>query len=264
MKAQHNKILTLIDIEEPIQTIIKSTINIAKTFDADVKFLYVKKAADLTRTENQLAVMRTMAEEQKAIETFKKVLQRMQRRNQVRLDYVISEGPIKKTIPSEIRSYQPDLVVLGKRKPSVYRLIGKQVTELVLKNFDRPVLITHPTEVLEIKESLSLGVLNDLKSIKDNDLTNALIGHSKEPIKLFSITDGSEPTKSSELENSRTISYSFENNQNAINNLTSYVHRNNVNLLFLGRVDNEKPDNNVKVKDVLKRVNTSMLMVGSD
>ena len=263
MKTQ-NRILALINLQEPVNTVIESTVNLAKTFGAEVQFLYVKKNADPTRTENQLAVMRAILDEHKAIEGFKNVVNKTQKENPLKLEYTIAEGKVKKTILSTIQSYRPDLVVLGKRKPSMYRLIGNQVTEFVVKNFDGPLFMAHPTKVLEIKENLSLGVLNDISSIEEHGVTNALLARTEKPLKRFKIADKYVAAQTSDSQQTKTIDFTFENNQNALKSLTSYVHKNDVHLLFLDRVTDKKAQQNVNFKEVVKRINTSMLMLGSN
>ena len=264
MKAQHNKILTLINVEEPIDTIIASTINLARTFQAEVKFLYVGKPADPTRTENQMEVVRSMNHRRNAVARFKIMVKRARQAEGLELDYAILDGPVKKTIQNSLLAYQPDMVVVGKRLPSTMRLIGTQVTEFVLKQFQGPVLIAHPTKVLEIKEDLSVGVLDDLATIQENDVSNALIEHTKQPVKLFTIADGDKASKVEEAQPMPVVSFKFQNNQNAMKNLTSYVHRNNVHLLCLGRKAEGRTNKNVIIREAMKRVNTSMLMVGKN
>ncbi|MCH9661675.1 MAG: hypothetical protein K0U54_12290, partial [Bacteroidetes bacterium] len=64
---KNNRILALINIDEPINTLMESTVNLAETLQADVHFFYVKKPIDLTLTENQLAVLRTKVQAEKAV-----------------------------------------------------------------------------------------------------------------------------------------------------------------------------------------------------
>jgi|GEM_PF-4674469 len=264
MKAQHSKILTLIDVQEPIDTIIKSTVNLAKTFDAEVKFLYVQKSMDTTKTENQIAVIQDLTQQRNAIARYKILVKRARKLQGLKLDFAVVSGPLKKTIQSEVETYQPDLIVLGKRRPNLFRIIGREVTDFVLKIFDGPLLIAHPTKVLEIKEDLSLGVLNDLSTIEENDVSNALIEQSKKPVKYFSITDDASLSTNTNDAGIPIISFIFENNQNAMKNVTNYVHKNDVQLLFLGRTNQENSNKNVNLREAMKRINTSMLMIGNN
>lgn len=78
MKALHKKILTLIDIEAPIQAIIKCRVNLAGPFDAKVKFLYMKSTQGAIRTENQLSAVGRMTERQHADSRFQVVLKNLQ------------------------------------------------------------------------------------------------------------------------------------------------------------------------------------------
>ncbi|MEL6810724.1 MAG: universal stress protein [Bacteroidota bacterium] len=264
MKTKDNQILALLNIWEPIETIIESTVNLAETFEASVNFFYVKKKMDLFRTENQMAVIRTSIEEEKAVEKLKNIVSRTQRRTPVKLRYTIASGNVKKTIKSEIKSSEPDLIVLGKRAPNMYRFIGNQITEVVLKNFQGPVLIAHPSSVLEIKENLSVGVLNNLKTVTENEVASTVMQQSRKPLKLFKIEDTFDPAQDIASSSAKTIDYTFENNENALKSLTSYVHKNNVNLLCFEREEKQRSRNQVKSSEVLKLIDTSMLMVGSN
>ena len=263
MKAQPNKILTLINVDEPIDTILESTVNLAKAVQAEVKFLFVSKPEDPTRTENQMEWVQTITNRRKALARFKIYVKRAREAEQLELDYAVLEGPLKPTVQAAMEAYKPDLVVVSKRKPNAIRLVGTQLTEFVLKQFAGPVLIAHPSKVLEIKEDLSVGVLDDLATIQENQVSNALIEHTKQPVKLFTIADGSKQTVADETQPLPTVSFRFENNQNAMKSLSSYVHRNDVQLLFLDRTNGRKSNKYVNLKEAMKQINTSMLMVSS-
>lgn len=263
MKTQHNKILTLINVEEPIAAIVESTVNLAKTFNAEVQFLYVRKPKDLTRTVNQVAVIRSMTEQRNAIARFKILVKKAKQAHGLDLGYSIIDGPLRKTIEAQMQAYNPDLIVLGKRTPNSVRLFGHQVTEFVLKRFDGPLLIAHPTKALQIKEDLSVGVLHDMTTISGSDVSNALIRESNKPVKLFSIAGRSGSGMAAGPEGVNTVRFTFQDNQNAMKNLTSYVHRNDVHLLFMGRQSTGTSKKPFNLRAAIKQINTSMLMVGN-
>lgn len=262
MKTKH-KILAFVDITKPIETLVESTVNLATTYNAAVKFFYVKKPSDPTRTVNQLEIVRAMAAHQKASEKLRNVLNRTRKQTDLPIYYDIVEGPVKKTITAEIQSFGPDMIVLGKRKPSVFRWLGNQVTELVLKNFDGPLLIAHPSKALRIEEQLSLGIINDVQGVIDHELTNRLLMHTKTPVKSFQIAGSESQMEQEAIGATPMIKFRFEDNPNALKSLTSYIHRNDVHLVCLNRNRKKKKKKNVTLRDVLKNINTSMLMVGS-
>ena len=63
MKNNKYKILVLSDLENTVNSTLKSTISFAKIIGADVEFFHVKKPTDVVGRDSQLSAMRTINEE---------------------------------------------------------------------------------------------------------------------------------------------------------------------------------------------------------
>ena len=64
MKSKNYKILALSNLNDSTETILKSTISLAKIIDAEIRFFSVKQPTELIQIENQLSAKRTINREQ--------------------------------------------------------------------------------------------------------------------------------------------------------------------------------------------------------
>ena len=136
------KILVLSDLKEPITSVLKSTITLAKMIGADIQFFHVKRASEIVETENQLSAMRKINREY--ITTDKKIRKEVfsfSSNFDVSINYAFSFGNVKEEIVKYIKDYKPDVIVLGKRKKNPLSIIGDNVTQFIMKNHKGAIMI---------------------------------------------------------------------------------------------------------------------------
>src|SRR5690606_14451709 len=90
----------------------------------------------------------------------KKLLEPIMSEYGISIDYKFAFGNVKTEISKLLEESKPDIIVLGKRKPKMMKLIGDSISHFILKNFDGAVLIASDENPLEPNKTLSLGVLN--------------------------------------------------------------------------------------------------------
>lgn len=168
---------------------------------------------------------------------------------------------MKPTVLSEIDFYNPDKFAVVRRGSRSVRLFGPRVTDWILKHFDVPLPIAYSTRPLGIEENLSSGVLDHLQSSSKSDASNALDRTWKKPVDFFAIKSGLQLTKVEVRPGLSIVKFLLEQNQNAIKNLTKYVHLNHLNLMFLGPNKEGRSGENQYLRAAIKRINTSVLMV---
>ena len=60
MKNNRYKILVLSDLKDSTNSILKSSVSLAKMINGDVAFFHVKKATDVVENDSQLSAIRTI------------------------------------------------------------------------------------------------------------------------------------------------------------------------------------------------------------
>lgn len=259
MKNKKYKILVLSDLKDATNSVLLNTMSLAKMIDAEVDFFYVKKPIEIVDKENQLSAKRTINRDH--FDTDKKIKQLLE---PFSIDYNqkikanFSFGNVKEEILKQVDKVKPDVIVLGKRKSSPFKLIGDNITDFLLKNYKGSLFIAADNNQVSPNKTISAGVLNAIDA--SATLANEILEHSKKPLKTFKI--GSEtPTIENRLGNKDVIEYVFEKNDSSINNLSNYLNKNDINLLCVNRgLNDNKKANKTNYKDVIKKLDVSLLL----
>ncbi len=247
MKSNSYKIAVFSDLKDPHQHILKNSISLAKKIDGEIELFHVKKPAEVVKTQNQLSAKReinkTFAQTDNAIQ---QLIAALAEEHQIRIRHTFAIGNIKSEISDFLSKANPDVIVLGKRKTASLKWLGDGVTKFVLRKFRGPVMISTENHSIALENSLSLGLLNSDVQVLNTPLAEKLMAQVKDPLKSFTLAKGAKPkSKGSELAGISSIDYVFEHNDNAINNLSKYITKSQVNLLFVQRNPNNSWDSSV-------------------
>lgn len=265
MKNNKYKILVLSDLKKTASTTLKSSVSLAKMIDAEIALFHVKKHIDIVKRENQFTAMRTLNEEHN--NTKKKIdaiVKDFSKEYNVKISGNYAFGKVKEEIQKQIELYKPDIIVLGQRDSTPFKLIGDSVTRFILKQFKGIIMISSNENALVPNEKMTLGVLNGSNKIFDTEFSNDIIAHAKAPLKSFRILNSQkETTNTSALNEEKMVEYVFEQNDNAMTTLSSYLQKNNINLLCVDRSKNKTKNTinaETSLKEVVSKLNVSLLV----
>lgn len=257
MENKKYKIVVLSDLKSTTVSLIKNTVGLAKMINGDIELFHVKKPTEIVKRESQLSAVRDINEQSlNTHNQLKNLLEPIAKDYDIKLSYKYAIGNVKGEIESYIKESSPDVIVLGKRKPSAIRIVGDNLADFVLKKFEGPVLITSNDDLLASNKMLSMGILNDFGKSLNTSLTENLINNTKEPLKKFKIEGLAESEKASDLyQNRKIVEYVFNDGSRTIETISDYVSKSNINLLCL--------DRNYKgslTKKAINKVNVSLLV----
>lgn len=265
MKNYKYKILVLSDLKKTTSSTLKSSVSLAKMIDAEIALFHVKEHIDIVDRDNQLTTMRTLNEEHK--NTKKKIdaiINDFSKEYDVKINGNYEFGKVKEEIHKQIKLYNPDIIVLGQRETAPFKLIGDSITRFILKKFNGVIMISSNENTLVPNKKITLGVLNGSNKILETDFFNDLKMHTIAPIKSFRIHNSQSLTKNaSKLKEEKMIEYVFEQNDNAMSTLSSYLHKNKINLLSVDRAKNKTKNiinADTSLKEVLSKLNVSLLV----
>lgn len=146
-----------------------------------VKCLYVKKPSDVVLRDNQLSAMRSINEQYNSTDSIiSKIIKPISKATDVKIKHSFSFGNVKSEIAKQIEEQQPDIIVLGKRKPKMINVIGDHITDFVLKNYKGVIMIAANDGTVKPINSLSLGVLSENEESLNFKFTEDLIKHSQQ------------------------------------------------------------------------------------
>ncbi|WP_179344449.1 hypothetical protein [Winogradskyella ursingii] len=256
MKTNKYKILVLSDMENTLDSTLKSTISFAKMIDANIEFFYVKQPTEVVGSDSQLSAMRTMNKEFVVINNRLEALaDSISKTNGVDVSYNHTIGNVKTEIKNRLTVSKPDMVIIGKRKPKALNFIGDRITDFIIKNYDGSVVVASEINSVEPDKEVALGFFNNNTDYTDLKFVNELLSHSKKPVTAFKIH--------SDLNNSidnvaKTVEYTFDDNDKFMDNLKMYLKRSGVNLLCLDR--NETTEAKTNIIDLLDKIDVSLMV----
>ncbi|APX99053.1 universal stress protein [Lacinutrix venerupis] len=263
MKNNRYKILVLSDFKKPESTLLKSSVGLAKIIGGEINLFHVKKHTDIVKRDNQFSAMRSLNEEHNnTIKRIDNLVNKFSKAHNLKISGDYAFGNIKEEIKKQIKLYNPDIIVLGQRDASTFKLIGDSITRFVLKSFNGVIMITSNKNALEPDKKITLGVLNDSNKIFNTNFSKDLITHTTTPLKSFKIINSHiEEENISSLIEEKVIEYKFEKNDNALTTLSSYLLKNNINLLCVDRNKKQnKSTQNIPLNDVVNNINVSLLV----
>jgi hypothetical protein len=262
------KILVLSDLKSSAVNTLKSSVSLAKMTNGQIEFFYVKNPTDIVERENQLSAIRTINKEY--INVNKKIqnlINPICDEYGIKIDYSFTFGNLKNEVNAYIKEHQPDIIVLGKRKSKSLNFVGDNMTQFVLDKHDGVIMLATNKNHLEPNHEISLGVLNSYEDLFNLDFSANLIDHIQEPLKSFKIVKNSKVLEKGKLpEDKKTVEYVFEQNDNTVKNISTYLNKNNINLLFVNRDEKNTNQDTLFIKsdidDIINNINVSLLITG--
>jgi len=262
------KILVLSDLKNSAVNTLKSAVSLAKMINGQIAFFYVKNPTDIVERENQLSANRTINKEHINVDKkIQNLINPIRDEYSIKIDHSFTFGNLKIEIEAYIKEHQPDIIVLGKRKSKSLHFVGDNITQFVLDKYDGVIMLATNKNPLEPNNEISLGVLNSYEDLFNLDFSANLIDHIQEPLKSFKIVKNSKVLEKGKLpDDKKTVEYVFEHNDNTIKNLSTYLNKNSINLLFVNR--DEKNTNqgadfiNSDIKEIINKTNVSLLLTG--
>ena len=267
MKTNNKRILVLSGLNHEVVSTMKSAVSIAKLINASIDFLYVKKPTAIVDQESQLSAIRSINREpitmQKKVDD---IIRPYQDQYNVTIKGKFTYGNVKSEIEKYIQRIEPDLVILGKRRFSPFKIKDIGVTDYVLKIFNGPVLITSQSGMLEPERDLSIAVLKDANDDQKALTIQELVDQTKHPLKSFSVISQSQRKNIAELNlDKRDNEFIFENNDNILNSISNYLEKSKVNLLYLNRNDMNSASASkfMSPKDIIRKINVPLIFGGN-
>jgi nucleotide-binding universal stress UspA family protein len=260
MKNNKYKILILSDLKKSTDVTLKSAVSLAKMINADISLFYVKKPTDVVERESQLSAYRTINEQHSLTKNkIENLIDPACKSYGIKIDYSYKFGNIKKEISEHINTHNPDIIVLGKKNNNIISFIGDSVTDFVLKTHKGMIMIAGNENNLEPNQKLSLGFLNN-NSEMVTEFEKSILANSQKPLKTFRFVKNNDtPRKSETIIGVNTVDFVFERNDNAINNLSNYLSKNNINLLYMNNGNLLKTE----IKEFMNKLNVSLLLSGN-
>lgn len=259
MSNQKYKLLVLTDLSKSATKTLDNAINLAKIINGSIDIFHVLKPSEVVESENQHSAIRTIEEERsKTRNKLRTLVREISQKENIKINANFRLGNLKSEVLDEIESLKPDIIVLGKRSPKLVNFLGDSFTKFILKNFNGSVLISGKENAIHATEAMSLGLLNTTAADLPQGLTTELQKRIKNPIKQFHV--GTAPNKTSE----DVITYEFESSASTMNNIATYVSKNNIGLLCVNRQTTKNSHlKNItsNIKEAIHKINVPILIV---
>ena len=257
------KIVVLSNLKDDLNATLKSAVKLAQTVNGKIEVLNIQKPTEVVKQENQLSAVRSIYSERVATDKkMKRLIEPIAQEYGVTIDYSCVLGNIKNEIGNYINKKQPDMVILGRRKPKFLKFVGDGVTEHILKTYKGEIMIAADENTLEPNKDISLGALDNMEPWFNPEFTEHLLKQSQMPLKSFKLVKNTEELKDSYLPKAeKAVEYVFEHNDNTIDKLPNYLKKNNVNLLLINRT---KKTNLIfsDINSIINKINVPLMVMG--
>jgi nucleotide-binding universal stress UspA family protein len=252
------KILVLSDLNKSASKTLLSSVCLANIVNAKINFLYVKKPTDVVEQDSQLSAMRTINQEYFSIDKkIKELIKPISESYNVAINHTFTIGNIKNEIEKYIDENKPDIIVLGKKKSRIVSFLGDNITQFILNKHNGAIVIADENNVLEPNKELSLGLFNRINT--SNNFVAKIISSTQKPLKSFNILESSTNSEKV-LNDKKTVEYVFEKGDNVIKNISNYLTKSNVNLLFVNRQNESVNSTKFNIKDVINDLDCSLFL----
>ena len=262
MNKNNYKILVLSDLKDTSKNTLKSAISLAKMVGGSIDLFHVKKPTDVVVRENQLSAMRSINEEHYLIRNkIKDYILPFSEAYEIPISYNFAIGNVKNEIEKYVQETQPDVVVLGKRKPKRITFGGESTASFILNNYPGIVLMVSEKHAIEPSQKMILGMLNNSVDSLKSTFTENLMAHTHTPIKLFKIVKNPDIAQSTPntVSVNGAVEYVFEHGDNVVKNISKYVAINKINLLWVSR-ENKDSFINSTINGSMDELNISLLL----
>ena len=261
MEKNNYNILVLSDLKGTSKSTLKSAISLAKMIGGSIDLFYVKKPTDVVVRENQLSAIRSINEEHYLIrKKAQEYILPVSEAYEMPITYNFAIGNVKNEIENYIHETQPDVVVLGKRKPKRLKFIGESTSNYILNNYKGIVFMVSENNSIEPGKKLVLGMLNNKADAFNATFTDNLIAHTDTPIKSFKVVNKTDSaTTSGTVSANGTVDYVFEDGDKVVKNISKYLTINKINLLLISR-ENKYPFIHSTINGNIDYFNNSILL----
>lgn len=230
------KIAVLTDLSDNANDTIKSAIELSRLVNGSVDLLYTKSLSDVVTYENQMSAMRAMDEAYgQARLKIRTLIKSVTTPQDQKVSHNIVFGNVKREIKKYLNDNNPDVVVLGKRKSRLVKGLGDGITQYVLKHHKGEVMIAGQNTNLSSETALNIGAVNATGVQASSGIANDILAKHNGPLRAFNIVKTNvEQTKASE-EKKNMVEYIFEEGTNTMKNVSNYINKYNVNLLWVDK-----------------------------
>ncbi|GAA4278635.1 universal stress protein [Aquimarina mytili] len=238
MDSTKYRMLALTDLSKSSMTILKNAAQLAKAIGGKIEVFYVKAPADVVNYENQFSAIRAIQEDsRRAQKRLKTMVRKIEKEENIKITFQIAYGNIKNAIQEKISKTKPDIVLLGRRKSKLVNFLSNGITKFLLNECPANVLIAGEDDKFYSYDDTSLGVYGDVLQKDGIEIINDLNQKNSNPIRFFSIRN-TKNTKKNIPQHRNTkekVSYIFSEGTNALDGITSYVSRTNMQLFCISR-----------------------------
>ncbi len=254
------KILVLSDLNKSTSKTLKSAVTLAKIMDAKIDFFYVKKPTEVVEKDSQLSAIRIINKAYITIDKeIKKIINPISDDYNTAIKHSFTIGNIKNEIAEYIDKNKPDVIVLGKQKAAVFPFLGDNITQFVLEKHKGTIVIADDQNSLEPNKELALGLFQNINST--GVLVENIIKAAQKPLTYFKTTEkDTAPKKNSFLEAQNAVEYVFEQGDNTIENISNYLSKKKINVLFVSREKSNSAAMKTSIKSIIKSINCALIL----
>ncbi|MER3317329.1 MAG: universal stress protein [Allomuricauda sp.] len=257
------RISVLLDMSKSSTFVLGSAVQLAKRIGGSIEVFHVKPTMNIIKGDSQLSAVRTLNKDARSTRAeLKELISAIEEKESLSISYKLEYGNVKNRVRDYLALLKPDILVLGKPRPTI-GVLFESITDFVIDNInDTNVLILGEDDKFHSFEDINLGIFGS--GLEDNDLEiiQDLKRDSEKPVRHFGISD-EEENKNRTYPWQKTVSYKFSKGGNALDGLVAYVTRTNTQLLCVPKKSGKnflfRPS---PIKEVIRKANVPLMILG--
>lgn len=265
MKKHHKKYLitVLLDMSASSESVLSSTVELAKRIDGAIEVFHVKPTTNLIKGDSQLSAIRTLNHDDRSTRAeLENLISRVSEKEDLTIGYKLEYGNVRSRVGDYLAKEKPDFLVLGKERPKM-GVFFESITDFIIDNLtDTNVLILGNDNTLRSFDDINLGIFGSELAENDLEIILKLKRNSEKPVRYFGISDEQE-SETRAYPWQKTVSYNFSRGSNAVDGLVSYVSRTNTQLLCISHKGNDSDlFKSSPIKSVIRKANVPLMILG--
>lgn len=223
------RLLVVFDQSAEAFTALQNAIDLAKTINGAIDVLYINAWSNIFKTENQVALLRSLKETQQTVEIkIKKLIDGISEIEDLTLIYSYVDGHVIEETQKHIETTDPDIVVMGRRKKKFSNYFDTRNINQLRKNYGGLLLLSGEKKNSGDNQSLKLGFLDEKEVVSASSLIQTLIKKAKPTLDIFTIFNKRRVSVETK---SKMVFYEFDKNEIVDSTISNYIDNNKIDLL---------------------------------
>lgn len=241
------RLLVVFDQSKESFLALQNAIELAKTINGAIDILCISKWSKVIKTENQVALLRSLEENQQRVKLkTQKLIDSITEIENLALIYSYTHGNVIEETQKHIAITSPDIVVIGRQKKKFSSYFDTRNIDQLRKGYNGFLLLAGEKNKKAKDQSMRLGFLDEKEVSRASELIQTLIRKAMPTLNVFTISNKQKKVVETK---EKMVFYEFDKNDIVDSTISNYIQKNKIDLMCVKWND---PDQSLTKKIIIK------------